>query len=297
MPNIGFGQWKKYPTFQIVKSFDTTIPIIHEIQSLHDGTLICTFKRGDNTLLGYCNIRGDKFVLENETNLGKLGIQDMAVTEDDNIFFTTGSHEIQYMKAYDKEHEKFEIKSYCGYRFLSGIHSTDDRVLFLLVGFFQYEETFDVDNYYEITSTGIMFLNSDGYLSKTYRRIESIYQGGILFYYLEKLTPNIIGDIVILDSGRVVVLDYSNFRMKWMYKANICTDIVTTSEGLVIVACDTTNKILILSIDGEVLNSIEERDGIYHPTVLHIDKSGQILIGCEGKEKKKSRIHVVMMYN
>lgn len=166
-PNIGFGQLKKFPTFQIVKSYYTTIPIIHEIQSLYDETLLCTFKRGDNTLLGYCNMRGDKYVLENETNLGKSGIQDMTVTEDDNIWFTTGSHEIHNMKAYDKEHEKFEIKNYCGYHFMSGIHSTDDRVL---VGFFQYEETFDEDNYYdEITSSGIMFLNSDGYRSKTYR--------------------------------------------------------------------------------------------------------------------------------
>lgn len=52
-------------------------------------------------------------------------------------------------------------------------------------------------------------------------------------------------------------------------------------------------SIKVLSIDGDFLTSIGKQDNILHIYCLHIDKSGQLLVGCKSETDESAKIQRV----
>lgn len=233
--------------------------------------------------------------------------KDMTVTDDDMILITDGSREIHYLNTYKKQDKKFnyhrcnskdeQFKNFNlrGHSFISaninGIHSSGFTIL---VGLSLSDSYYSKNHPSDVF---IMVVNKEGYCLKKSWNTEpkqSVFSPPHETYQIEKLTKNINGDINIIDKEKMIVFD-SNFKLKWIYeKLHSPIDIVTTSYGQIVVADKVS--IHLLSMEGDLLTSIGEQEGIVNPTCLHIDKDGQLLVVCNGEEREDAKIIVVKMH-
>ncbi|XP_052079434.1 uncharacterized protein LOC127717695 isoform X3 [Mytilus californianus] len=125
------------------------------------------------------------------------------------------------------------------------------------------------------------------------------------------ITSNVNNDILVIDSTsideRVVVIDREG-QVKWTYqglpqvnsgdKLFHPRDIVTTSEGHVIVTDCNNHALHVLSRDGDLLTCKVMKDqGIIYPYSLDIDTKGQLWVGCHsgGEQRTDAKLHVMKM--
>ncbi|VDI63938.1 tripartite motif-containing protein 71 [Mytilus galloprovincialis] len=304
--SINFGSIKKCPILKVINTYETNLPVIRNLKSLQDGTLVCYFNKNDDDFyLSYSDEQGDKYIFKNElcVTSSTWPPTDMTVTDDDMILLTNGTDEIQCLNAYDENLKAFEWDDMDNepgiHTFkLDGIHSFKDKIL---VGFEEYFHHIDDDHLEGTETKGVLIIyNEDhnelvsAFEENRYRLIKlGDSRGESVICIIFKLTRNINGDINIIFDNDIAVLD-CNFKLKWRwtnFNHHHFLDIVTTSTGLVVVADGSSIKVL--SIDGDFLTSIGKQDNILHVYCLHIDKSGQLLVGCKSETDESAKIHRV----
>ncbi|CAC5408252.1 unnamed protein product [Mytilus coruscus] len=308
-PSINFGSVTKGPILKVIHTYVTNVPFIHNLKSFKDGTLVSIFRKKDHyrDFIGYSNDQGKKHIINNEICLPMFvrSPRDMTVTDDDMILITNGTGEIRCLNAYNEKFKYFKFDrrfsndeqfKHFNYKrrfsFISsdinGIHSNGHTILVGLSDFHT-SKNHPSDIY-------IMVLNKEEECLKKSWNTETKHNAlspPNKTYQIEKLTKNINGDINIIDKEKVIVFDY-NFRLKWTYeKLHSPNDIVTTSYGQIVVSDNVS--IHLLSMDGDLLTTIGEQEGINNPTCLHIDKNGQLLVVCNGEESDDAKIIVVKM--
>ncbi|VDI01893.1 Hypothetical predicted protein [Mytilus galloprovincialis] len=301
--SINFGSVEVCPNnLRIINTYEICLPGVHGIKklmSLKKGTLVFFYEKGEEEFMEYCDIHSGRLVFKYKTCIEsfigkeKRKVHDMTVTEDDVILVTSNcgsnSNKILYMNAYDNQFNKFQIYSNFPkfYNLNNGIHSFDQTIL---IGFHKYNCAFSKDK----PAKGVMVLDKKGNCSKTLWITEND-SDSLKIGSIDSLTKNINMNIVICDQHSLFVFD-SKLKCKWTNKTLTSpNDIVTTPTGLIAV-CD-INAIHVFSMDGKLLTRIGRTDGIHYPTCLHINKSGQLLVGCEGPTKlEDSKIHVIEIF-
>ncbi|CAC5408253.1 unnamed protein product [Mytilus coruscus] len=289
--SINFGTVKKCPIFKVNNTYEANIPYIKKLRSLKDGTLVCLSVKEAGYFVGNFHKQGDKYFIKNEIcitdDLDTL--TDMTVTEDDKILTTEAFDGILCKHKYSKQITSFKIRNnHTGNNVIyrNGIHSFDQKILLGFEEFWEYPNPFS-----EFPGTGVMILNENGDCLKISWNTEKDSYIHML-RGIDKLTTNKRGDIIIIDGHINLTLFDSQFKFKWTYRhLHKLVDIVTRPNGQIVVA--DKDSILVLSIEGDFLNSIGEEDGIHHPTCVHIDNSGQLLVGCKGENNKNAKINVV----
>lgn len=298
LPSINFGSLRTCPVLKVLNTYETNVPCINKLKSLEDGTLVCIYEKSEEKhYLGYCEEQGDKFIIKNEIFVPSeilFSYGDMTVTEDDLILITPGYNGIRCINAHDEKLQWFSISNEpegpC-YMVKNGIHydSFDQTILF---GF---EEYVEIECLEFPGWGGVMILDKNGQHLKTlmYKDLDPYFSDDRIM----KLTKNTNGDVIIMCKTYLIIFD-SNFKLKrtLTYKNFDCpNDIVTTPNGLIVVS--DTNSVDVLSMDGDLLASIGELEGIHHSTCVHIDKKGQLLVGCIGQENENAKVHVVEICN
>ncbi|XP_071153985.1 uncharacterized protein [Mytilus edulis] len=302
LKSINFGSVKKCPILKVIKTYETKVPYIINLKSLKDGTLVCIYKDSKlQPFIGYCDEQGDNYIITNEIHATCFPVFyyiDMTITEDDLILIANGNDQLTCMKEHDKKLQFFELSnlfelSYLPeeptYTFGNGIHSFDQTIL---LGF----EEYDGLEEYPCQLGGVMIFDKSGHHLQTFMKTEDDSDlCCLLKQKIMKLTTNTNGDIIIMDKKNLSIFD-SNFKLKRTYEElHSPNDIVTTPNGLIVVS--DTNSVDVLSMDGDCLTSIGELEGINRSTCVHIDKKGQLVIGCKGQENENAKVHVVKICN
>lgn len=285
LPSINFGSLKKCPVLKVINTLETNVSGFLKLRSFKDGTLICTYSQsnhfymGPGYYLGRGKVLTDKLIIKPDVSYSDDFDypHDMTVTDDETILVNT-----KYgLKC--ENNGKFSLFEISNTPFsedifhTKGIHSFDQTIV---VGF----ET------YPSQEIGVLFLDKHGHCFKTLRKTkcDSDYQ---ILHQINKLTTNSKGDIII-NSGVNISLYDSRFTFKWTYQnSHELNDIVTTPDGLIVMADELS--IHVLSMDGELLTSIGEQEGICHPKCVHNYVIGQLLVACYGGYDKNANIHVV----
>ncbi|XP_071132762.1 uncharacterized protein [Mytilus edulis] len=287
------------PSLKVTGTFTSDLPSIYKVKNLINGVnIMCpiddniqTFTFKDNKCLA-TNIAediGDEII-------------DMTVTNQNKLLFTIASNsEIKHLETFTPG---CEVKVFISISPLHarGIHASVNTIL---IGFAGAEQLFPIA---ETSRRGIMIYDYD---CRHVRTIERDQKNQLIFSSPEAITTNINGDICVVDStntsreGRVVVLgEWGNF--KWAYNGHpsINTeskftpfDLVTTSTGLILATDKDSNAIHILSMQGDLVTSLNESHGIEKPFCLNIDHIGQLLIGCGsgGTKDEIAKLNVVKM--
>ncbi|XP_052081710.1 uncharacterized protein LOC127719524 [Mytilus californianus] len=111
---------------------------------------------------------------------------------------------------------------------------------------------------------------------------------------------------ISVKDWRAVAIDREG-HVKWAYQGNpqvnsdklfYPIDILTTSEGHVLVNDVITNTLHVLSGEGDLLTCHAMKDqGIFHQFSMDIDSKGQLWVGChsESEQRSDARLHVVKM--
>lgn len=274
---------KKCPVFKVNNAFEVNIPKIKKLRSLKDGTLVYLSLKEDSYFIGNFDEQGGKYFIKNEIFITNViePLTDMTVSKYDKILTTEVYEGILCKHKNSKQLTNFKITNSC----------IGDNVVYpfdqtIILGF----EEFYPNPFIEFPVTGVMLLNENGYCIKALWNTKKDSDIHIL-RGINKLTTNKRGDIIIIDWHNLTVFD-SKFKFKWTYRhLHKMVDIVTRPNGQIVVA--DIDSILVFSMEGDFLNSIGEEDGINHPTCVHIDNSGQLLVGCKGKQNENAKIHVV----
>ncbi|CAC5382978.1 unnamed protein product [Mytilus coruscus] len=133
-----------------------------------------------------------------------------------------------------------------------------------------------------------------------------------LFTIPARITSNVNNDILVIDrisdkDWRVVAIDREG-QVKWVYQGNpevnsdklfYPIDILTTSEGQVLVNDVITNALHVLSGEGDLLTCYAMKDqGIFYQFSMDIDSKGQLWVGCHSGNEQRSdaKLHVVKMH-
>ncbi|CAC5408255.1 unnamed protein product [Mytilus coruscus] len=255
--SINIGTVKRFPILKVINTFETNVPCFNNLKSLKDGTLVCISVTDAGCFMGYINEQGDKYIIKNEIYIsdksGTFTDMTVTVTEDDKIMITEVHDGIRYKGTYNKHLNILEIQNNPIKKeivFRNGIHSFDQTIL---LGF----EEFDLFANFKFQGAGVMVLDKNGYCSKTLWNTEKdsdihMLQG------IDKLTTNKRGDIIIIDGHNLILFD-SKFKFKWTNQnLHKLVDIVTRPNGQTVVA--DIDSILVLSMEGDFLNSIGEED-------------------------------------
>ncbi|XP_071125855.1 uncharacterized protein [Mytilus edulis] len=132
-----------------------------------------------------------------------------------------------------------------------------------------------------------------------------------LFTIPVRITTNVNNVILVIDrisvkDWRVVAIDREG-QVRWEYQGNpqvnrekliYPIDILTTSEGHVLVNDVITNTLHVLSVEGDILTFYAMKDqGIFNEFSMDIDSKGQLWVGCHSGNEQRSdaRLHVVKM--
>ncbi|CAG2224577.1 unnamed protein product [Mytilus edulis] len=125
----------------------------------------------------------------------------------------------------------------------------------------------------------------------------------ITFEVIKSYTTNLN---TVEKDWRVVAIDREG-QVRWEYQGNpqvnrekliYPIDILTTSEGHVLVNDVITNTLHVLSVEGDILTFYAMKDqGIFNEFSMDIDSKGQLWVGCHSGNEQRSdaRLHVVKM--
>lgn len=247
--------------------------------------------------LGYCYEQDDKsYIIRNEIYISSS--MDMTVTDDDMILINPYDG-IQFLNAYDKELIAFDIALpptdgtniyvQTGIHFQSQFYSFENSILVVMAEF----EPWNPD---KRGLAGLISFDENGYCQEIYRIPDSDSEPPII-ERVEKFTVNINGDINIIGLKKLLTVSLllgvtPDVKLEWTWQNQTnLTDIDTTPIGLIVVADE--YSIHVLSMSGDLLTSIGEQEGIHHPTCLHVNISGHLLVGCKGEKNQSAKIHVV----
>lgn len=303
LPSINFGSVEKCPIFKVINTYETSVYFIKKLKSLKDGTLICVHEKNEDEdfFIGYCYEQDDKsYIIQNEIYVSSNYYDiDMTVTEDDMILINFSYDKgIQFLNAYDNELKTLEIELpptdgtniyvQTGIHFQSQFYTFDNS---MLVGMAEFEPW----NPDKRGISGLISFDENGYCQELYRIPDSDSEPPIIDR-VDKFTVNINGDINIIGWKKLLTVSLlfgvTNVKLEWTWQnQNILTEIDTTPIGLIVVADE--HLIHILSMNGDLLTSIGEQEGIHHLTCLHVNISGQLLVGCKGEKNQSAKIHVV----
>ncbi|CAC5419897.1 unnamed protein product [Mytilus coruscus] len=297
---VGIDSLVTIPMLKVTGIFTSDMPDIYKVKNLKNGVnIMCCIDENIQTF----TFKDNKCLTINIVEEIGDNIIDMTATDQNKLLFTTAiNSEIKCLSTFTPGCE-VEVFVSISPLYARGIHASVNTIL---IGFVDEGDLFPVT---ESSRRGIMIYD---YNCRHVRTIERDQNNQLLFSSPESITTNINGDICVVDStnnetweGRVVVIgEWGNF--KWVYDGHpsINTecyftpfDLVTTSKGLILVTDRDSNAVHILSMQGDLVTSLNESHGIEQPYCLNIDLKGQLQIGCgsDGTKDEVAKLHLVEM--
>ncbi|XP_071150773.1 uncharacterized protein [Mytilus edulis] len=292
-----FGSILTIPVFKVAETF-TSEGSIWKIETFEDNSnILCLF--GESKIKSF-RLKNSKCETTSIAVVDKVTIVDMTKAKDNTLLFTVlASSEIKCLPTFTPD-SKVETFTSISPLYARGIHATLKNIF---IGFRDNGVLFPLQNE---SRRGILVYD---YNCRHMRTYEYDTNNQRLFSLPGVITSNINEDICVIDSknnkpweGRVVVLGkYGN--LKWTYKGHhsinsknnfIPQDLVTTSKGLILVSDTNSNAVHMLSMEGCLVTSLNESQGIEKPLCLNINQDGQLQIGCSSFGKDKlSKLHTV----